>query len=179
MSRPWIALFSRTGKEIYDIVEATGREPDILVTNASPDRINAGIFALRSRLLTLPKRPEAPEYNLALGALDRPIVTLHGWLRIVPAEICTAYEMYNGHPALITKYPELKGLDMQEAIVDNADMYPEIGSVIHRVTPVLDDGEVLYESSIPNTAKTIDDAYTLLRQTSLDTWLQFASDYSI
>lgn len=174
--RPWIVFFSRTGKEIVDIVDAIGREPDLIVTNAPTDRIHAGIFAMRSPIQRCTSKPLAAEYRQALlntSSNKAPLATLHGWLRIVPAEICDEYEIYNGHPALISEYPELKGLDMQEAIIGEQTKYPRIGSVVHRVTPILDDGEIITSASIVNTVHTEVEAYSNLRETSLSAWLDF------
>jgi folate-dependent phosphoribosylglycinamide formyltransferase PurN len=52
------------------------------------------------------------------------IVTLHGWLRVIPAYVCERSRIYNGHPGLITKYPELKGKDPQVRAFIKEGKYP-------------------------------------------------------
>ena len=48
--------------------------------------------------------------------LKHDLITLHGYLRIIPENICKQCKhIYNGHPGLINMYPELKGKDPQEA----------------------------------------------------------------
>lgn len=112
-TRPWIAFFSQTGSEIVKVSKLLGKEPDLIITNERPEHlrtVNEGITVY----VELPNKPTLDDYDLILRAYDNPIITLHGWLRVVPEEICNQYEIYNGHPGLITKYPELKGKDPQE-----------------------------------------------------------------
>ena len=112
VQRPWIAFFSQTGSEIVNISKALEREPDLIVTNERPDhlrKINEGI----ELCYVLPNKPTLADYEGVLSAYENPLITLHGWLRIVPEEIASEYEIYNGHPGLITLYPELKGKDPQ------------------------------------------------------------------
>ena len=81
------------------------------------------------------------ELQFVCGLYENPIITLHGWLRIMPPEICNRYEIYNGHPGLITKYPELKGKDPQMRAWEGD--YEFCGSVLHRVTEGVDEGEII------------------------------------
>jgi len=102
--RPWIAFFSQTGSEIVNISKALGKEPDLIVTNERPDhlrKINEGI----ELCYMMPNKPTLADYKNILSAYENPLITLHGWLRIVPEEIANEYEIYNGHPGLITLYP--------------------------------------------------------------------------
>jgi len=131
---PWVAFFSQTGTEICDISKALGRAPDIVVTNAPEEKINEGIYNLGSLLYRVPDRPVSGQYFQAIPREMETIITLHGWLRIIPADVCEAYKgrIFNGHPALIDLYPELKGFNKQESVM-NRNTYPLIGSVIHEV----------------------------------------------
>ena len=103
------------------------------------------------------------------------LITLHGWLRIVPENICEQYNIVNGHPGLITAYPQLKGKDPQvRAYKDN---YGVIGSVVHKVTSEVDDGEVLTYTAIYRQNKdTLDDVFKKLAFTSFKSWQKFFSD---
>lgn len=134
------------------------------------------------RLVHLPKKPSVEAYRKLLAAVqllfrstDPLLITLHGWLRIIPAEICEMHSgrIFNGHPALIDEYPDLKGLDQQESIVNAQDRYPYIGSVVHEVTAGVDEGKVIVSSKIRNEIATIAAAYTTLRTTSLASWQVF------
>lgn len=170
-SRPWIAFFSQTGSEIANLIQRLGKYPDLIVTNKRPSklrRIHADVPPAITK--TLPNKPSVRDIARTLAFYDNPIVTLHGWLRIMPPTICEKYEIYNGHPGLITEYPELKGKDPQEKAFKLG--HKKIGSVIHKVTAGVDEGEVLMHKSI--TAKTtLDMTYKGLASTSLNLWIDF------
>jgi len=173
----WGILISQTGSEIIAIAKETGFLPSLLVTNRlskiSDD--NLRFFGENSvTIKTIPFKPVLKDY-LFPELLEKKLITLHGFLRILPTGFFSEYKgkIYNGHPALITRYPELKGFNKQEDIVKNHEKYPVCGSVIHEVIPELDSGEVIITASIENTAKTVDEAYSILRTTSLLTWVEF------
>lgn len=173
----WGVLISQTGSEVVAISEKLGILPSLVVTNnitkISPR--NMEIFGENNiEIVTIPRRPNIVNYLRSRINLKE-LITLHGYLRILPNDLFPYLEgkIYNGHPALITKYPELKGLNKQEDIAGNQEKYPFCGSVIHECIPELDAGEVVVSCSIKNTASTIDEAYELLRKTSLVTWEAF------
>lgn len=172
--RPWIAFFSQTGSEIVNISKSLGREPDLIITNERPDRlrkINEGI----EMCYMMPNKPTLEDYRSILGAYKDPLVTLHGWLRIVPEEIANEYEIYNGHPGLITRYPDLKGKDPQvKAFEAN---YKTIGSVIHRVTAGVDEGPVITERAYQSEKLLpLQDIFTILHNISTDLWIKFLKE---
>lgn len=143
----WTALFSHTGTEIVKLSRRLGRTPDVIITNKPPgsDDIHEGI----QENIYLPNRPNKIDYRGVLQADS--VITLHGWMRIIPPEICEEYEIYNLHPGLITKYPELKGADPQKKVAEAEDgTYEEIGCVIHRVTAGVDEGPILSYNSVRN-----------------------------
>jgi len=167
---PWVAFFSQTGTEICDISKALGRAPDIVVTNAPEEKINEGIFDLGSLLYRVPDRPGSAQYFQAIPREMDTIITLHGWLRIIPQGVCEAYagRIFNGHPGLISKYPELKGFNPQEKAFKLG--LPFSGSVVHEVTAEVDAGTILAERQVDIKGKALDEVYTLLRAASLETW---------
>lgn len=174
VQKDWGVLISQTGSEVISIGQETGFLPSLLVTNrlAKIPEKNLEIFGKYGVIIkTIPLKPSLEDY-LCPELLEKKLITLHGFLRIVPAEFFEKYEgkIYNGHPALITRYPELKGFNKQEDIAGNQEKYPLCGSVIHEVIPELDSGDVVGAIETENTAKTIDEAYTLLRTTSLQSW---------
>lgn len=174
-SRPWIALFSQTGSEIVEVSRALGRWPDLIISNRRLDserRISP--FLPIDRLYFTGNRPQAADYLHYLRQVENPLVTLHGWLRILPEEICNSYEIYNGHPGLITKYPELKGKDPQLRAFQGD--YNTGGCVIHKVTPGVDEGEVLMEREIGIRLLDLDGLFHTLHKTSVDMWIEFLKE---
>ena len=108
------------------------------------------------------------------GLYENPIITLHGWLRIMPPEICNKYEIYNGHPGLITKYPELKGKDPQIRAFESK--HPVAGAVLHRVTEGVDEGEIILEERFNTFNLELEDFFRILRDRSLNMWVNFLRD---
>ena len=144
----WIAFYSGSGREIKSL----SVQPDIVIT----DNLDADFGTYRSG-------------NYYEGIEPTDIVTLHGWMNIVPEDVCKKLNIYNGHPGLINKYPELKGKDPQI----RATKYKIIGSVIHRVTAKIDCGEIIYSLETENNGS---DIFEQLRVTSLQLWENFIVD---
>jgi folate-dependent phosphoribosylglycinamide formyltransferase PurN len=173
----WAALYSQSGSEICNISEQIGRYPDLVISDnvlglpRTDSRIGNSKKAIFGQYKTLTKS-QKESYHDVLDDYD--VITLHGWLNIVPKSVCSKYEIYNGHPGLITVYPELKGKDPQVRTWDNIATYMYVGSVIHRVVPEVDGGEIVECSRVLSTQCTsLDDTYSELRKTSLDSWLSF------
>ena len=168
----WIAFFSQTGSEIVEISKALGRKPNLLVTNNFEEKkqfhpelrkLNVTIQSARHEMLMDYFRMQN------LFHPDLTLITLHGYLRIIPEDICNKYDMLNGHPGLITRYPELKGKDPQVKAWEGK--YSLIGSVVHKVTPGVDEGEVLTSVVYTNRCESLDEMYGKLKQSSLESWL--------
>ena len=176
----WGVLVSQTGSEVIAISEKLGILPSLVVTNrvTNISEKNMEIFGKNSvEIVVLPSKPTLDQY-LRSGLLKKELVTLHGFLRILPEGFFPYFkgEIYNGHPGLITVYPELKGFNKQEDIAGNQEKYPTCGSVIHECIPELDAGKIVMSVAVANTAQTIDDAYDLLRTTSMRSWVHFFKD---
>ena len=92
----------------------------------------------------------------------------------MPPEICNKYEIYNGHPGLITKYPELKGKDPQMRAWEGD--YEFCGSVLHRVTEGVDEGEIISSASFTKEGLDIDGYFRILREMSSTLWVDFLID---
>jgi len=175
--KKWIALFSQTGSEIVDLALHFDRWPDIIVTNNSDESEwhpqilklhKGGLSGLsgKSRIKVVSSfEAKTANFLHGISSIDS-FITLHGWLRIIPENICNIYTIYNGHPGLITEYPELKGKDPQERMF-NSGNYTYYGSVVHRVVPEVDSGEIVSEVKRFNTMKTLDEVFTGLKSTSL------------
>jgi folate-dependent phosphoribosylglycinamide formyltransferase PurN len=167
---PWVALFSQTGSEIAKLSEHLRRWPDYIITNADPDNINDNVFFNITHMVD---SKGAQTLDILHELCDQhTLITLHGWLRIVPKAICNEYEIFNGHPGLITRYGELKGKDPQDKILKDLNYYKYYGSVVHKVTPEIDGGDVVAYCERRNdlTFNNFDDN---IRHASLTSWLNF------
>jgi len=155
--------------------EALNRTPDFVITNSSLDRVNAKIgvdFRLNNDEAKTLDILENLEFDI-----NSTLITLNGWLRIVPPDKCLKYNIYNGHPGLITKYPELKGKDPQERTWDNLHKYDVIGSVVHQVVEEVDAGEIVAKEFLSSSSLlTLDDTYSALRRTSFRAWYRFLKE---
>lgn len=172
MNKVWIALFSQTGSEINELTKKMGFGPARTYTN------NSDVASWSKNILSLGAQYGTQAYQQKHDALmdtirsfdpNEVVLTLHGYLRIIPRDICEKYEIYNGHPGLITKYPELKGMDPQERITSEMEY---IGSVCHRVTAGVDEGPVLTQSYQKVVEQSYENRYTILRETSMSAWSQ-------
>jgi len=185
--KPWIAFFSQTGSEIHNLSNALGIYPDLIVTNRSdlngvnPELLSVTKFRehkLNKSILTfLPAKPVASNYLKIFKEYNNPVITLHGYLRIIPKDICEQYEIYNLHPGLIDKYPSLKGFNPQErAFTEGYDL---AGCVIHKVIPEVDEGKILLSQGINIRDKTLPQVYESLHNVALDLWKSFFTAYKI
>ena len=65
-----------------------------------------------------------------------------GYMKIIDTKIINKYEIINLHPSLLPSY---KGLMTQKRILINQERY--FGFSIHKVSPLLDNGEVISQKS--------------------------------
>lgn len=172
----WIAFFSQTGAEIADIAEKIGRWPDRIITNERPEHLRTIDPRIEKQFYwTFRNYPTEENYLEVLEFFPDALVTLHGWLRIIPGYVTKGVNLFNGHPGLITKYPELKGKDPQVRAYEG--YYPEIGSVIHEVTEGVDEGKVVASKGISNDNFTLDETFDKLKEISLELWVDFLNNY--
>jgi folate-dependent phosphoribosylglycinamide formyltransferase PurN len=169
----WIALFSQTGSEIAALSKALNRSPDFVITNT--DKVDTEVD-INFRI----NKDEAKTLDILENIefdIDSTLITLNGWLRIVPPDKCSKYNIYNGHPGLITKYPELKGKDPQQRAWDDLHKYDFVGSVVHKVVEEVDAGEIVAKEFLSSSSLlTLDDTYRALRQTSFTAWYSFLKE---
>ncbi|NBP00996.1 MAG: hypothetical protein EBU90_12835 [Proteobacteria bacterium] len=185
--RPWIAFFSQTGTEINKICTNLGIYPDAIITNRiTTDRVNKDLLTTstfrenklnRTIWYMLPAKPTVENYMEVLSHFENPVITLHGYLRIIPKQICEKYEIYNLHPGLIDKYPLLKGFNPQERAFK--DGYKLAGCVIHKVVPEVDAGEILMSQGVSIENKTLNEVYESLHNVAFDLWKSFFTAYNI
>ena len=168
----WIAFFSQTGSEIADIADSIKRWPDVIITNDRPEHLRTVDERIAKQgYFTWSNKPTEDEYIELLEAYPDALVTLHGWLRIVPEYVCERSKIYNGHPGLITKYPELKGKDPQVKAFELK--HEVIGCVLHKVTAGVDEGKVIAEERVNAFGLDLEDTFRILRDRSLYLWHKF------
>jgi folate-dependent phosphoribosylglycinamide formyltransferase PurN len=172
----WTVFISQTGSEVMSLAKALNRVPSLLVTN-NPKKLREDVRAFleenKCEIRSIPFNPLLEHY-LQEDILNSNIITLHGYLRIIPSEFILRYnprKIYNGHPGLITEHEELKGKDPQIRAWEG--QYEWIGSVVHEVTEGVDEGRVVDWASRLNTANSLDEMYVLLRVTSMEAWTKF------
>lgn len=168
----WVALFSQTGGEILDLSKRLNISPTVILTNNLRKTWVPGVNVYKcdthDNIMDW-LRKSYPESNYR----QKVIITLHGYLRILPQDICERYSIYNGHPAAIELYPELKGKDPQVRTWDNNEKYRIIGSVVHEVTPVVDDGKIVSSVCYTNRVDSLQEMYSKLKQSSIESWEWF------
>lgn len=172
MKKNWIALFSHTGSEIAHVSHKLKRWPDTIITNQSPATKQITSKIRRGKINFCKSTPSVLDYRSILEDAD--IVTLHGWMRIIPGEICKEYNIVNLHPGLITKYPELKGKDPQRRVFENiTKTYDWVGCVLHKAVAEVDAGDVLMTSSTRNNFSGVNDLTSRLHEMAGDIWIDF------
>lgn len=165
----WVAFFSQTGSEIVEISKKLGRYPDKIITNRQT--LKGVVADLPTSLISfIPDKPTLQDYYDVLNDIDleSTLITLHGYLRIIPSELCI-YDILNLHPGLITKYPELKGFNPQEKAFNLK--IPTSGVVIHRVTSELDSGPIIASKELSIVDKPLDRVYTELHDIAVGLWV--------
>jgi len=171
MNRKWICLFSQTGSEIVQISNLLGRWPDTIVTNERPEHLRKIHPDLQGNVVFVENRPTEEELLMIFSQYENPLITLHGWLRIMPPTICNQFEIYNGHPGLISEFSELKGKDPQIKAFELG--LNTSGCVIHKVTQGVDEGEILESKKVYIKGLVLDEVFYILHKTSVSLWVDF------
>jgi len=170
MKPGWLALFSQSGSEIVEISKRLGFQPFVVFTN----NMNEETF-----------HPDVLDFNYVKWKHDvimeflreefsskKWIITLHGYLRILPEDICEQFEVYNGHPGDIRRWPILKGKDPQKKALELG--LPTTGTVIHKVVPEVDAGEILrIQTHNIDEGETVDGLCGKLKEKSIELWVDF------
>lgn len=170
----WIPFISQTGTEVMDISRTTGSLPEIVITN-NVSRITGEVKSFFAKnkipLYCLSSKPSPEEYeSLPVKADD--LITLNGYLRIIPKAFLLNHKfVFNGHPGDIVNYPELRGFNPQEKAFEL--QHKVVGSVIHKVTPEVDGGEVIVRKTSPVDNSCVDNYYETLKKLSLACWIEF------
>lgn len=172
MNKQWVCFYSQTGSEINNVRKLLGVNPDIIVFNGD----NFGstnkelLEAVGDRIISIPVRPKLEDYVKVAEMFDKNcIITLHGYLRIIPEYLCSRFRILNLHPGLITIYPELKGFNPQEKAFNLG--LPKSGVVIHEVIPEVDSGKIITSKEISIKDLSLDEIYTRLHDLATEAWV--------
>ena len=175
MSKLWIALYSHSGTELSEILKNSKdlTIPYAIFSNQKMrKKVNPAIYPLTEFL----SHPDIMEeiMNTAKATTKEIVITLHGYMRIIPPEIIALpnVSIYNVHPGDIVKYPELRGADPQKKALELG--LPTTGVVIHHVDEGVDTGKIVLREvyqmrNWTDLNVTVDD----LRQISIDMWIKF------
>ena len=178
------AFFSQTGSEILNIINSLGIVPEVIITNRlkkdgtikNVDKINKEIIErFGDRIKIIPVNPAVEDYEKILNSCGEGLISLHGYLRILPPEVCEKFSVVNLHPGLITKYPFLKGKDPQEKAF-NLGLRTS-GAVIHEVIAEVDSGEILDSVETSIEGLTLDEVYEKLHKCSSELWIKFFREH--
>ena len=165
----WYSLFSHTGAEVLNIKMATGITPAAVLTN-NKDYVGTDVIKASPRAINNFLMNEVHEDSL---------VTLNGYMRIIPAKVLQSLKnrkclVLNIHPAPINLYPDLRGKDPQERLYKGIQegKYNYIGAVIHEVDAGVDTGRILWwqiEMATPDMSKEY--LYERLHQIGTELWI--------
>ncbi len=166
----WVAMFSQTGSEIYQISTKIGKYPDLILCNKQDnlDSINSDLIG-KSPIIFTEKVPTVEQYLHYIP--EDALVTMHGWLKIVPGEVCEKRNIYNGHPGNIVDHPELKGFNPQEKAWKAK--HETIGCVIHEAVAEVDAGDIEVSEYMKVKDLTLDEMYSTLHDLSVKLWAEF------
>jgi phosphoribosylglycinamide formyltransferase 1 len=150
-------LISGGGSNMRALVDSmTGDHPARCVLVASNDPAAAGLTLAATRGIATAAVEHRPfkgdraafeaELLKPILAADPDIVCLAGFMRVLTPAFVNRFQgrMLNIHPSLLPKYP---GLHTHQRALD-ADA-TEAGCTVHEVTPVLDDGPILGQATVP------------------------------
>jgi len=168
----WVALFSRSGSELASLTSTLGTCPDMTITtNHNHDTWSEAIHLLPRVAIMKSK----DIHNMLDNRNERLLITMHGYLRILPPAVCSKHFVFNGHPGDIIKYPELKGKDPQKKAIELKLI--STGYVIHRATEELDGGDIYRFTRVDITSDTTEDALcNYLRDVGVRLWTDFMTD---
>lgn len=175
--KTWIALFSQTGSEIFNLGNKLNYFPNLIITNKKSYKdINFELYnECYDRIEFIPEKPTLEDYmkiiNKYKDLFENSIITLNGYLRIIPKELCDSLNIYNLHPGLISKYPQLKGFNPQEKAYNMK--LSTSGCVIHKVTSELDSGKILKEIEVNIKNDSLENIYEKLHQAAEKIWIEF------
>lgn len=150
-------LISGGGSNMRALLDSmTGDHPARCVLVASNDPAAAGLALATARGIptaAIAHRPFKGDRAAFEAELIKPILAaapdilcLAGFMRVLTSAFVNRFagRMLNIHPSLLPKYP---GLHTHQRALDAGDTVA--GCTVHQVTPVLDDGPILGQATVP------------------------------
>lgn len=150
-------LISGGGSNMLALLDSmVGDHPARAVLVASNDPAASGLGRAAARgvaVAAVDHRPHGKDRAGFEAALLGPllaaqpdIVCLAGFMRVLTPQFVDQFagRMLNIHPSLLPKYP---GLHTHQRALDAGDVVA--GCTVHEVTPVLDDGPILGQATVP------------------------------
>lgn len=179
MVNKWYGLFSHTGKELETLSKSNEVPLKLAAAFTNNMSYDGNIHSLVYKLNTF----EAVNRRLMNPFIvyDDSLLTLHGYMGIVPAEVLTVLKkrgckVYNIHPAPIQLYPELRGKDPQERMYEGIQNreYNFIGVVIHEVNEGVDTGKIVHwVLQLADPSMTKEELYQQLHDLGTQAWESF------
>ena len=173
----WYSLFSHTGKETEAIWRLLDGQLHLEAAITNNNRFEGPLPYVK-----LISGKYVNEWLMEPGNVEPgSIITLNGYMRIIPAEVLEYLasincKVYNIHPAPIQHYPELRGKDPQERLYEGLrdGRYSLIGAVIHEVDAGVDTGDIVHwKVELPATINSKDDLYNRLHDMGTEMWIEF------
>lgn len=173
----WYSLFSHTGKETEAIWQMCNKQLQLeaaITNNIEYEGPLPYIKLISGKYIN--------EWLMEPGNVEPgSIITLNGYMRIIPAEVLEYLasincKVFNIHPAPIWLYPELRGKDPQERLWEGLQdgRYSYIGAVIHEVDPGVDTGRtVRWRFILPTCIRDKEDLYATLHDLGTVMWEEF------
>lgn len=161
----WIVLTSRSGQTFEAVSSKIQRKPDLIYR--SKDFSHKSVMG-RLRVIT-------PQLRSNI------IITLMGYMRIVDKDICNNFNVVNLHPAPIQlgSFNEYKGKDPIERYFKDREASENVeyiwGSVIHKVTPELDEGPILKSGSY--LCRDIEECYNMNFNLNVKLWNDYLKEH--
>ena len=173
----WYSLFSHTGKETEALRNLCEEQLNLVTAITNNVRYDGTLPCIR-----LLRGQDINDWLMEPGNIEPgSIITLNGYMRIIPAEVLEYLasincRVFNIHPAPIQLYPDLKGKDPQERLYEGLKdgRYSIIGAVIHEVDAGVDTGNVIHwKAELPITVRTKEDLYKRLHDMGTEMWVEF------
>jgi phosphoribosylglycinamide formyltransferase-1 len=156
-----VILISGSGSNMQAIVRAAKAENwakhyNACITSVISNRPDAKGLAwaqsqgIATQVVDHKAYTERQEFDMtlreAIDAHKPSLVVLAGFMRILGADFVAHYagRMLNIHPSLL---PAFTGLHTHQRAIDAGCRFA--GATVHRVTPVLDEGEILAQAVVP------------------------------
>lgn len=172
----WYSLFSHTGSETAVLQKLLYPDVELVAAITNNCKYEGSLPYIK-----LISAKYINEWLIEPGNVEPgSIVTLNGYMRIIPEEVISYLHsincrLLNIHPAPVQMYPDLRGMDPQERLYEGiqSGKYQYIGAVIHVVDAGVDTGALVnwsLELADPNMTK--NELYQHLHDIGTKLWLE-------